>query len=222
MNLGLNDPGPLILVIVFSCGLLTSLGPCSLSLLPITIAYLAGFDNERANPFSRSLAFCSGIVSALVILGILSGFLGRIYGQTPEAISTLVALLAIFMGMNLLGIFRLPLPPGPDPRIWQTKVPPALAPIAAGFAFGFAASPCTTPVLAVLLAWIAQNGNPLSGFLLLTCFGFGQTIPLLIAGTAAATIPSLLALRPIAKWIPPLSGTLLISTGILTLMANWI
>ena len=41
INNGLNDPTPLTLIIVFTGGLLTSLGPCSLSLLPITVAYLA-------------------------------------------------------------------------------------------------------------------------------------------------------------------------------------
>ena len=39
----LTHPGPLTLALVFSGGLLTSLGPCSLSLLPVTLAYLAGF-----------------------------------------------------------------------------------------------------------------------------------------------------------------------------------
>lgn len=42
----LAHPGPLTLAVVFSGGLLTSLGPCSLSLLPVTLAYLAGFGTE--------------------------------------------------------------------------------------------------------------------------------------------------------------------------------
>ena len=36
----LADPGPLTLALVFAGGALTSLGPCSLSLLPVTLAYL--------------------------------------------------------------------------------------------------------------------------------------------------------------------------------------
>ena len=34
----LADPGPLTLALVFGGGALTSLGPCSLSLLPVTLA----------------------------------------------------------------------------------------------------------------------------------------------------------------------------------------
>ncbi len=99
------------------------------------------------------------------------------------------------MGLNLLGVLCIPLPAGPDPEHWRSKVPAPLAPVAAGLAFGVAASPCTTPVLAVLLGWIAQSGRPLVGMALLTSFGIGQVVPLLIAGTFAAAVPKLLALR---------------------------
>ena len=46
MEQGLNNPGPLTIFLVFTAGLLTSLGPCSLSLLPITIAYVGGTKNN--------------------------------------------------------------------------------------------------------------------------------------------------------------------------------
>ena len=220
LNQGLNDPGPITILIVFCGGLLTSLGPCSLSLLPITVAFLAGFENKQG-PLLRSFNFCSGIVLALISLGGISGVLGKIYGQIPSFLATFVALLAILMGLNLLGIVKIPLPSGPNPEVWQKKVPKPLAPISAGLAFGLAASPCTTPVLAVLLGWIAQSGNPAIGILLLSCFGFGQVLPLFVAGVAAASIPNLLAFRSIGRWIPPISGTIFLTTGLLTLFARW-
>jgi cytochrome c-type biogenesis protein len=146
--------------------------------------------------------------------------MGRLYGSLPRQIPLLVAVLAVVMGLNLLGLLRLPLPNGPDPELWRRRVPPPLAPLAAGLAFGLAATPCTTPVLAVLLAWMAQNGRPLVGMVLLTCFGAGQVLPLLLAGTAAASVPRLLQLRQIGSWVPPLSGVVLLTTGALTLLAQ--
>ncbi|MBM5792098.1 MAG: cytochrome c biogenesis protein CcdA [Cyanobacteria bacterium M_surface_10_m1_298] len=221
LSSSLAHPGPLTVGLVFAGGLLTSLGPCSLSLLPVTLAYLAGFDRSGQAPWVRSLSFCAGIVSSLVLLGLASGALGRIYGQVPGFIPTLVALLAVVMGLNLLGLLPLQLPAGPDPEQWRQRVPPALAPLAAGLAFGLAASPCTTPVLAVLLAWIAQAGNPFAGVVLLSAFAGGQVMPLLLAGTAAAWAPRLLALRSLGQWVPPVSGAVLLLTGCLTLLARW-
>ena len=222
---GLQNPGPGTFALVFGAGLLTSLGPCSLSLLPVSLAYLAGFgteDSEAAprSPWQRSFGFCFGVVAALVLLGTASALLGSLYGQTPEGISVLVALLAVLMGLNLLGLVPLRLPAGPDPERWRKRVPPLLAPVAAGLAFGLAASPCTTPVLAVLLAWIAETGRPLLGMALLACFGSGQVLPLLLAGTLAASLPKLLALRSVSRWVPPISGAVLVALGGLSLLAR--
>ena len=221
INNGLNNPNPITILIVFTGGLLTSLGPCSLSLLPITVAYLAGFKNNQ-NPLQRTISFCSGIVISLVILGSLSGFLGKIYGQLPSFFSVFISFLAIIMGLNLLGIVKFSLPTGPNPKDWENKVPPALAPVSAGLAFGLASSPCTTPVLAVLLAWIATQGNPLSGTIFLGSFAMGQIVPLFVAGTFAASIPKLLSFRRMGKWVPPISGVILLTVGLLSLLSIWI
>ena len=113
------------------------------------------------------------------------------------------------------------LPAGPDPERWRRAVPAPLAPIAAGLAFGLAATPCTTPVLAVLLAWMAQTGKPLTGMVYLACFGAGQVVPLLLAGTVAASLPGLLQLRQLGQWVPPISGVVLLASGGLTLAAYW-
>ena len=88
LQTSLAHPGPLTLALVFAGGLLTSLGPCSLSLLPVTLAYLAGFSEQQDGPIAsqgqglpwrRSLAFTAGIVAALVLLGLASGWMGRLY-----------------------------------------------------------------------------------------------------------------------------------------------
>jgi len=224
---GLDHPGPSTLLLVFTAGLLTSLGPCNLSLLPVSLAYLAGFGGDgqpsratAAAPWQRSLGFCGGVVGALVLLGSASALLGRLYGRTPAALNVAVAVLALLMGLNLLGLLPLRLPAGPDPDRWRQRVPAALGPIAAGLAFGLAASPCTTPVLAVLLAWIGRSGSAALGMLLLACFGAGQVLPLLLAGSLAAALPVLLALRPLSRWIPSLSGALLVALGGLSLVAQ--
>lgn len=221
LRTSLADPGPLTLGLVFFGGLLTSLGPCSLSLLPVTLAYLAGFRGDQPRPWLRSLSFCGGIVASLVLLGMASGLLGRIYGQVPRLLPAIVAALTVVMGLQLLGLLKIPLPAGPDPDQWRRKVPAPLAPLAAGLAFGLAASPCTTPVMAVLLAWIAQAGNPLAGVLILTCFGAGQVLPLLLAGLMASSLPGLLKMRVASQWIPSISGVVLLMVGSLTLIAQW-
>ena len=102
MQDGLNSPGPFTIFLVFSAGLLTSLGPCSLSLLPITIAYIGGTKSNKYKLFG----FSTGVILSLIRLGALSGILGKIYGQLPSFYSFLVASIAIIMGLNLLELLK--------------------------------------------------------------------------------------------------------------------
>ena len=46
-------------------------------------------------------------------------------------------------------------------------------------------------------------------------------LPLLLAGTFAASVPKLLALRSFGRWVPPISGVVLLTSGVLTLLARW-
>lgn len=58
--------------------------------------------------------------------------------------------------------------------------------------------------------------------MLVSCFGVGQVLPLLLlAGTFAASVPKLLALRSVGRWVPPSSGVVLLTSGVLTLLARW-
>ena len=218
MQNGLNHPGPFTVFLIFSAGLLTSLGPCSVSLLPITIAYIGG--TER-NQF-KLISFSGGIVFSLVTLGALSGFLGKIYGQIPSYYTSIVALLAIIMGLNLLGVVKFKLPNGPDLRFFEDKIPSSLTPFVIGTTFGFASSPCITPVLASLLAWVTQAKNPIISIIFLFFFGLGQVTPIIIAGATTENLKQFLEFRKYSQVIPTLSGIFLISLGILNLFSNWI
>jgi len=113
MENGLNNPGPFTIFLVFIAGLLTSLGPCSISLLPITIAYIGGTGKIKF----KLISFSGGVVFSLVSLGATSGLLGNIYGQIPTYYTSVVALIAIIMGLNLLGILKFQFPNGPDLKI---------------------------------------------------------------------------------------------------------
>ena len=129
MQHGLDHPGPLTVFLIFSAGLLTSLGPCSLSLLPVTIAYIGGTKTNKL----KLISFSGGIIFSLVTLGALSGFLGKIYGQIPSYYTSIVALIAIVMGLNLLGVLKFQLPNGPNLKSIENKVPSFLTPFAIAF-----------------------------------------------------------------------------------------
>ena len=220
MEQGVKNPGPFAIFLIFTAGLLTSLGPCSLSLLPVTIAYIGGNDNEK-NKY-RIFSFCSGVILALVLLGAISGFLGKIYGQLPNYYSIIISFVAIFMGLNLLGLIKFNFPTGPNLEVIKNKVPIFLVPLITGAAFGLASSPCITPVLATLLAWVSQTKNPLISIIFLFFFGLGQVTPLILIGVTTENLKKLLEFRKYSQLIPTLSGIVLVTLGVLNIFSNWI
>ena len=220
MQEAVSNPGPITFLLIFSAGLLTSLGPCSLSLMPLTIAYIGGSENK--NNQIKILSFCSGVIFSLVFLGALSGFLGKIYGQLPHIFTTGISIFAIIMGLNLLGLIRFQLPNSPNFKFIENRVPPYLAPMVTGAAFGLASSPCITPVLATLLAWVSQAKNPFISIIFLFFFGLGQVMPLIIVGFTTDNLRRLLEFRKFSQIIPTFSGLILISLGLLNIISNWI
>lgn len=87
-----------------------------------------------------------------------------------------------------------------------------------GLTFGLVASPCSTPVLATLLAWISSTQDPILGGGLLLSYTAGYTAPLIIAGTFTAAIKRFLSIRKWSAWITPTSGVILVAFGVFSLL----
>ncbi len=217
----LNHLSLVSLGIIFAAGLLTSLTPCTLSMLPITVGYIGGYEaNSRWFAVQQSIWFCFGLATTLTGFGILAAMVGRIYGQVGGGLAIAVSLLAILMGLNLLQVLPLQFPSLDNVNLDQLPVSRGIRTFLVGLTFGLVASPCSTPVLATLLAWISTTQDPFLGAGLLLSYTAGYTAPLLIAGTFTAAIKRFLELRRWSAWITPASGVLLIGFGMFSLLTR--
>lgn len=131
------------------------------------------------------------------------------------------AAVAVAMGLNLLGLLPLTLPSffgSYDAKEAAGKLPSAVQMFLAGAAFAFVASPCATPVLASLLAYVASTGDAFLGGGLLLVYTLGFVSPLVVAAAFTGTLKRMLALRQYARWVNPASGALLLAGGTYALL----
>ncbi|KAM3744476.1 hypothetical protein ACB098_06G055900 [Castanea mollissima] len=125
------------------------------------------------------------------------------------------------MGLNLLEIIELHLPSlfnNFDPRAAAANFPTSVQAYLAELTFALAASPCSTPVLATLLGYVATSKDPVIGGSLLLTYTTGYVAPLLLAGSFAGALHSLLSFRKFSAWINPISGALLLGGGVYTFL----
>jgi cytochrome c-type biogenesis protein len=217
----LSHLGIASVAIIFVAGLLTSLTPCMLSMLPITIGYIGGYETEgRWWALAQSAWFSLGLATTLAGLGIIAATLGRVYGQIGVGLPIVVSLIAILMGLNLLEIVPLRFP-SLGATDWITdELPAGVRSYLLGLTFGLVASPCSTPVLATLLAWVATTQDLVLGAVLLLTYTLGYVLPLALAGTFTASLKKILSLRRWSGWINPVSGGLLLAFGIFSLLTR--
>ncbi|MBD2164177.1 cytochrome c biogenesis protein CcdA [Calothrix membranacea FACHB-236] len=207
--------------IIFVAGLLTSLTPCMLSMLPITIGYIGGYEaKSRLQAAAQSTWFALGLATTLAGLGIVAAFVGKVYGQVGMGLPIIVSIIAILMGLNLLEALPLQFPSLGETNWISQDLPPGVRSYLIGLTFGLVASPCSTPVLASLLGWVANTQDLILGAVLLIAYTAGYVAPLILAGTFTAAIKRLLELRRWSGWINPVSGVLLVGFGVFSLISR--
>lgn len=201
-----------IVLFVFLGGLMTSLSPCILSMLPVMLGYIGGLEKpSKRKGFITSVSFVLGLAVTFSILGISASLLGKAFGQIGPLWTYIIGFFSIIMGLQLIGVINIDLP---GLQAMPEKRGGVFGSFGVGLLFGLVASPCATPVLAVLMTYVAGQGVLWYGALLLFIYGLGHGLPLIIAGTFTAILKSLPRLQKWGYYITFLSGGLLIILGL--------
>ena len=211
---------PLSAGALFAAGLCTSLSPCCLSMLPVTVAYFGGGGGGRSA--LPALAYTAGLASVLASLGVAAASVGSVYGEVGgggDALRAAASLLAVVFGLSLLEVVPLRIGFGSlavDPS--ALRVPPAAQAFVFGASSALVASPCASPVLATIIAFVASIGDPLLGGALLFAYTLGYTAPVLLTSLLASSSATLLEGRAL-EWVAPAGGASIVAVGTYNLLS---
>ena len=171
-------------------GLLTALSPCVYPLIPITIRFFARGTRTSWQLWLRALVYVLAMVLLYATLGTAAAASHSLFGSLlgSSYVTLLLALFCVAMGVSMLGAFTLQLPASLTTRLSQVGGSHVIGAISMGLVAGLIAAPCTGPVLAVILTYIATLGDLTSGFAMMTAFGFGLGLPFLLLALSSGRL----------------------------------
>ncbi len=200
------------LLFVFIGGLLTSISPCILTMIPLLVGYIGGYGTgSKTRGFFLSLFFVAGMALTFAAFGFIAAYFGRVFGEIGSGWYYLLAAVALIMGLQLVGLLNFTLPGLKNIPVKKAGLGGALI---MGLFFGLVASPCATPVLAVIITYAAVQAEPVYGSALLFIYGLGHGLPLLAAGTFTGLARSMPKINKYTYYLSFISGIMLIIVGL--------
>jgi cytochrome c-type biogenesis protein len=176
-------------------GAISFLSPCVLPLVPPYLCYMAGVSVEefradagasakaatRTALLVTSIAFVLGFSTVFVALGAGASTIGRLLRVWQEPLAMAAGVLIIVMGLNFLGVVRIPFLSREARFQSQGKPASAVAAYVMGLAFAFGWTPCIGPVLGPILTLAGGRETVGEGAALLAAYSLGLGIPFLVA-----------------------------------------
>ena len=200
---------------VFLGGILSSSSPCVLATIPLVIGYVGGYsEGDRRKAFLYSLTFILGISITFTILGAIASLVGGLFGVISRSWYFIVGGIAVIIGLHLIGLFNWSLP---VPVHLQPKQKGILGAFLLGIFFGIVSSPCATPVLALILTFVASKGEVAYGTSLLFVYALGHCALIFLAGTATGFVENFVKSKGISNmtaWGKRIGGSIVVFVGI--------
>lgn len=180
----------LTVLLVFGAGLVTSLTPCIYPMLPITVSVVGSQAKSRRQGVIFSLLYVLGLALVYAALGMLAAVTGQLFGSVASHPATLllVATFCLLMAAWMLGWINLP---GRFMNASLQSSSPILNVFVAGCLSGLVMAPCTSPVLGMLLMYVAGQGSLIWAALLMFVFAIGMSLLLIAAGSFSGLLSAL-------------------------------
>ncbi len=184
-------------VISLIAGVLTSFTPCSLASVPLVIGYVGGKEEKNNKiAFKLSCIFALGTAITYTALGVIASLAGQMLIISGKWWYLLLGALLIVMALQFLEIIDI-LPK--NNLLAKNKKKGYLGAIIAGALAGLFSSPCSTPVLIVLLAIVGEQGSIVYGTILLLLYSIGHSVLVIISGTSINFVQKISSSKKYAK-----------------------
>jgi cytochrome c-type biogenesis protein len=219
LSQALTQSPEIAILAAFIWGILSvALSPCHIACIPLIVGFIDGQGNiSTLRAFVLSSLFGFGILITIGVIGLITGLMGRMIGDIGGYGNYFVAIIFFVVGLNLLGVLKLPfMEGGVNPNFQRKGV---FAAFILGLLFGIALGPCTFAYMATMLGVVFNIASTKIVFAvsLLLAYGIGHCAVLVFAGTFTEVVQHYL------HWTEKSKGAVILkkACGILVILGGF-
>lgn len=173
--------------IAFGAGFLSFVSPCVLPLYPAFLSYITGMsvnelskDNKKLTNKSliHTLLFLTGFATVFIMLGFGTSFAAEFLKTYENLIRQLGAILIVFFGLVIVGVFNFEFLMKEKKLSFKNRPAGFFGSFLIGMVFSIGWTPCTGPILAIVLSMAASD--PDLGMVMMISYTLGFSIPFLL------------------------------------------
>ena len=210
----------LAIILSFFAGVVASFSPCTLSSIPLLIGYVQGSevkDNKKAFKCSLIfLIFSIGLGITFTVIGLFTAFIGKAFLGAGKFWYIILAFIMIGAGLQVLDVINLFGDKKDACKITKRREG-ILDAFFLGILSGILASPCATPIMAAIIAFIAASGNLVIGMIMLLMYSLGHSVLIILAGTSFGLVEKIAYSengKKIGRVLKNILGTIIILVGL--------
>ncbi|MGM8251216.1 cytochrome c biogenesis CcdA family protein [Clostridium perfringens] len=207
----------LAIILSFFAGVVASFSPCTLSSIPLLIGYVQGSevkDNKKA--FKYSLIFSIGLGITFTVIGLLTALIGKAFLGAGKFWYIILAFIMIGSGLQVLDVINLFGDKKEACKITKRREG-ILDVFFLGILSGILSSPCATPIMAAIIAFIAASGNLVIGMIMILMYSLGHSVLIILAGTSFGLVEKIAYSengKKIGRVLKNILGTIIILVGL--------
>ncbi|MGP4075188.1 cytochrome c biogenesis CcdA family protein [Halobacillus sp. K22] len=201
--------------IAFGAGFLSFISPCVLPLYPAFLSYITGMsvselkeDNAmlKRKSLLHTISFLLGFTTIFLVLGFSGSFLSQFLIQNDTIIRRLGAILIIFFGFVIIGVFNFQFLMKDRKISFKNRPAGFIGSFLIGLTFSLGWTPCTGPILSAVLVLAADS--PELFMVMMLAYSLGFSVPFLVLSFFVGKL----------NWVRKHSGTIVKIGGYLMIL----
>lgn len=173
--------------IAFGAGFLSFVSPCVLPLYPVFLSYITGMsvseikeENKKMNKKAllHTIFFLLGFSSIFIMIGFTASFISEFLLAYQDIIRQMGAIIIVFFGFVIVGMLNFDFLMKDRKITFKNRPSGFFGSFVIGMAFSLGWTPCTGPILAIVLSLAATN--PDLGMIMMVSYILGFSLPFLL------------------------------------------